>query len=718
VCSICEAGCGLVFEVEGDRVVDVRNDPDDPHSGGYCCPKGLASGELHHDPDRLRRPLIRRQGELVEASWDEAFEAAIEGLAAVVRERGPHALGFYQGNPVIHRLEAQIGGELLQHLVPTRNRYTANSMDAHPHLIANVLTFGMQLAQPVPDLNRCHTLLILGGNPLVSQGSFMIGPGVGQRLRGISARGGRVIVVDPRRSETARIADRHHSIRPGQDAYLLLALAHVLCVEGLADQAFLQRWARGHEHAQAHLAPFAPERVAPRLGGDWSAEAIRELARELAGSPAAAVYGRMGICATETGGVAAWGLLLVNALLGSLDKPGGMMFPEGPAGWVFRTSHTVGSYDRYRSPQDRPEINGEYPCHVLADQIERGAADPTAPEAILGMLVVAGNPVLSAPNGPRLEAALRKLRFLVVSDIYANETAQLADVVLPPRSSLHEPKFDPILAQLAVADTARWSEAVLPQPADEADQPGELELLRRLGVGISRRSGRATFRQAALRAASGWVTPERFAALGIRFGARGRGLLPFGRGETLATLRRRPHGLEATPLQPRLAERLIGRDRLELFPEPYVRELKRLAQRLDEGPDDELVLIGRRRLKSNNSWFNNLPSMRGGKECTLLVHPNDASRLELTAGGQARVRSRVGELVATVEISDEVMPGVISLPHGWGHTTHGGQVARGAPGVNVNQLVDETRFDPVTGNAALNGVPVQVEAWVPAESLA
>ncbi|MGE0712906.1 MAG: molybdopterin-dependent oxidoreductase [Planctomycetota bacterium] len=719
-CHLCEASCGLVLEVEGERIVSVRNDPQDPFSRGFCCPKGLAVGELHHDPDRLRRPLVRRGGELVEASWPEALEAAAEGLAGVVRRHGLDGLGVYVGNPTVHALGAALGTEVWRRVLPTRNRYSANSQDVNPHLLVNYLTFGMQLSQPVPDLERTRFLLVVGANPVVSGGSLLTAPGVGRRLKEVTARGGKVVVLDPRRSETARLASEHVFVWPDKDALLLLSLARAIVRAGRWDEAFLARWARpGWKEALPRLLePFDPERVAPRAGPGLTAGTIERLARELSEAEGAAVYARLGPCNAEHGGLAVWATTLLNAITGNLDRPGGSLFPEGPGSWLFRAGAAHGSYARYRSPQGAPELGGEYPCWVLADQIERGLADTAAREAVFGLVTFAGNPALSVPNGPRLRAALSRLEFLVSLDIYPSETARLAHVVLPARSSLCEPHFDPIAPHFATADVTRYGEPVVSPPPDA---PAEYDLITGLAREVARRAGLGLGQRLLARALPALANPRRVAGPIVRFGPRGAGLNPFGRGWTLAKLRAAPHGLPPEPLQPgRLRARIGHRDgRLDLLPGPIVADLAR-AQALLEAPPpapSELRLIGRRQLKSNNSWFHNLERLQGGQRCTLLVHPQDAAALNLDAGDAALLRSRVGELEVEVQTSEEVARGVVSLPHGWGHQEHGGRVASARPGVSINDVTDDARYDPLTGNSALNGVAVTlapVPAAVPA----
>jgi anaerobic selenocysteine-containing dehydrogenase len=707
-CHLCEASCGLSVEVTGDEITAVRNDPQDPFSRGFCCPKGLAIGALHHDPDRLRRPRVRRGGELVEVSWDEAFDAAAEGLAAVVRRHGIDALAYYVGNPVVHNLGASVGTEVWRRLIPTRNRYTANSQDVNPHLLMNLLMFGMQLSQPVPDLERTKFLLIVGANPLVSNGSLLTAPGIGRRLKALGARGGKLVVLDPRRTETARLADEHHFVRPDTDALFLLALARTIVVEGLWDRAFLARWGRpGWEALADLLEPFTPERVAPRVSPDMTPATLERLARELAAADGAAVYARMGPSVSEHGGLALWAVTLLNAITGNLDRLGGSLFPEGLGSWLFRLRDAFGSFDTYRSPQGAPELNGDYPCRILADQIERGRADPQAPEAIHALVTFAGNPVLSVPNGPRLRRAVESLEFRVAVDIYEGETARLADVILPPRSSLHEPFFDTVSAHFAVEEIARYAPALIPAPKDSFN---DYEIVTRLAGEVVRRSGGTLAQRLRARFLTAFARPERVVPLIVRFGPRGAGLNPFSRGWTLGKLKGFPHGPPTEAVEAgRLRSRIAHPDgRVNLLPQVVVEDLVRARTLLESPPpaSGDLLLIGRRHLKSNNSWMHNLSQLSGASHrCTLLVHPEDAAALDVGAG-PARLGSRVGELEVEVVLSDEMARGVVSLPHGWGHAEHRGKVASASPGVNANAITDDALYDSLTGNSALNGVPV------------
>ncbi|MHC4391338.1 MAG: molybdopterin-dependent oxidoreductase, partial [Planctomycetota bacterium] len=584
-CHLCEATCGLTLEVEGNRVVSAKGDPDDSFSRGYLCPKGAAIGKLHEDPDKLKQPMKRKpDGTFEPIGWDEAYRLAGEGLSAVVRKHGRHALAHYIGNPVVHHVGALYGSEQWREVSGSRNRYTANSQDVNPHLVANTTMFGMQFAQPVPDLSRSKLLVIMGANPLASNGSLMTAPGMGRRLRDIQKRGGRVLVIDPRRSETAAIADEHWPIRPGTDALLLLAIAQTLLAEGLTDTEYLARYTRGTGGLGGLLEPFAPEHVVVRLGGKITADAIKALARDLAARKGY-VYGRLGMCLSPFAGLTCWGLKLVNLLTGSIDREGGALFAEGLASHLFDLSFGRGSYDRYRSPQGAPEVNAEYPCHILADQIERGLADPKAPEAVFGMVTICGNPVLSAPNGPRIAAAFTKLEFMVSVDIYLSETARLADLVLPPRSSLYDPQFDPVFQQVAVESYARWSEPVFDAKEHGVTQPSEFELLTRLTHEVFSRAPRAGFKgkRKGFRAWLGTkLSVEGISDLLIRTGPRGDRFLLFSEGLNLKKLRKAEHGLPTEPLRAgRLASKIKHPDgRIDLAPAVYRADLPRLLKEL------------------------------------------------------------------------------------------------------------------------------------------
>jgi anaerobic selenocysteine-containing dehydrogenase len=729
-CHLCEATCGLALELDDDgrRVTSIRGDADDPLSRGYLCPKAHALMALHDDPDRLRGPLIRKDGALVPARWDEAFAAAVDGLTAIKARHGADGVALYLGNPSVHSLDAMLYGPVLARALGTRQRYSASSADQLPKMVTAALMFGSGLAIPVPDLDRTERLLVLGANPLASNGSLMTAPDVRGRLDALRARGGRLIVVDPRRTETAARADEHHAIRPGGDAALLLAMCHTLHAEGLVRLGAAAEHVRGFDDVLAALAPFAPERVAARVGLD--AATIRRLAREHAAAGRAACYGRIGTTCQEFGTLASWAVDLVNVLTGNLDRAGGVMFAAPlvqPGRFRRRDDARLGQ--RTSRVRGLPVMFGELPVATLADELS-AAGGPRA------LVTLAGNPVLSAPGGDRLAAAIEGLAFRVAIDPYVTATSRLADVILPPPSPLTRSHHDVALYQLAIRDVSRYSPPTLPR---DDGAPAEWEILLTLAKGLMGLAGaplaladdvvarEVLEREPAERRAAGHALdvdaaealaalaprtgPDRLLDALIRLGPRGDGFGATPGGLSLDGLAAAPHGLDLGPLQPRLPAMLRTADgKVELAPRLCLDDLPRLEAAL-AAPPPALVLIGRRHLRSNNSWMHNLPPLaKGPARCTLLVHPDDAARLGLRDGGRATVASASGAVTADVELSADLRPGVVSLPHGFGHDLPGIRlaVASARPGVNVNLVSDPAFLDGPSANAAFNGLPVTV----------
>jgi len=731
-CPLCEATCGLLLEVDGDRVVRIRGDRDDPFSRGYLCPKGPALKELHEDPDRLRRPLLREGGGHREVSWEEAFAAVERGLAPMLREHGGGAVALYLGNPNVHNLAGPFYVRPLVRALGTRQVYSASTVDQMPKHVSSGLLFGSPDAIPVPDLDRTDHLLMLGANPLESNGSLCTAPDFPGRLKALRARGGKLVVVDPRRTRTARRADEHLFVRPGGDAFLLVGLLHALFAAGRAHPGeALAAHVEGLERVEQAVAPFAPERVAPACG--VPAATIRRLAGELADAPSAAVYGRIGTHTTPFGTLASWAVDALNLLTGNLDRPGGAMFPLAaharvrprPGGRGFTTG-------RWRSRvHGHPEVRGELPAATLADEI----ATPGEGQ-VRAVITVGGNPVLSTPDAARLDAALAGLAFMVSVDPYLNETTRHADVVLPPPSPLERPHYDVAFTTLAVRNVAKFSPAVF-EPTGPSEG-GILARLARIAAGDGAAADPAAvdellvggLARAAVGAegspvadrdpaelaaqADGGSGPERILDLLLRTGPYGDGFGAREGGLSLAALAARPHGVDLGPLEPRLPGLLATPSaKIELGAEPILEDLARLERALDDArpADGALSLVGRRHLRSNNSWMHNLDGLvRGRDRCTLQVHPDDAARLGLTEGGKARVASATGQLEVAVEVTEDIMPGVVSLPHGWGHDRPGARLSVAArhAGVNSNLLTDAAPLDPLSGNATLNGIPVRV----------
>jgi anaerobic selenocysteine-containing dehydrogenase len=690
-CNLCEAICGLLVTVENGRVTDIRGDDSDPLSRGHICPKAIALRDVQEDPDRLQRPVRRTADGWVELSWPDAIELVSTTLAAVQRDHGKDAVGIYLGNPNVHSLGALTHLPAFVGLLSTRNRFSATSLDQLPHMLAARLLYGHQYLIPVPDIDRTSYLLMLGANPLASNGSIMTAPGVGRRLRAIQARGGRVVVIDPRRTETADVADEHHFIRPGTDAALLLALIHQVIADGNLRTA---EYVDGVHAVREAVAEWRPERAADVTGID--ADVIRRIARDFGTADGAACYGRIGVSTQRFGAVCHWAIQVLNVLTGNLDRPGGTMIPR-PAVDTLR-GVGPGHLGNYRSRvRGLPEFGDELPSATIADEILTPGAG-----RIRAMVTIAGNPVLSTPNGKRLDDALRTLDFLVAIDPYINETTGHADVILPPTPLFEREQYDLLFHQLAVRNTARWNEPVLPKPADARH---DWEIFRDLGRAYARKmrlwkSPRRLMVLGALR-----LTPRRIVDLGLRIG-------PYRL--SLRRLAAHPGGVDLGELQPALPERLrTGSKRIDLAPDLFLRELPRVqAVLLDRRPDGELLLVGRRHLRSNNSWMHNSARLVKGARHQLLMNPADLDARGLADGQRVRVLSAVGAVEVDVVATRDIMPGVVSLPHGFGHNRPGVRlaVATKVLGESVNDLTDPALFDELAGTAALNGVPVTVIA--------
>lgn len=734
VCPFCEATCGLAIEVEGGRVVSVRGDKADPFSRGFICPKAHGVKELHHDPDRLRGPVKRTATGWEEISWTEALDLVGERLLAIREAHGNDAIGTYTGNPVVHDLGALLYRPVLRQALATKSQFNSAAIDTLPKIVQTGLMFGrpFPMAVPVPDVDRTMHLLVIGANPMISHGSLMTMPDAPRRLRGVLARGGKIVVVDPRRTETAKLASEHHFIRPGSDAAFLLALVHTLFEEDLVALGAAEGLVEGLDTVRTLAKEFAPEAVASHCG--IAAPEIRRIARELAAAKSAACYGRLGTCVQEFGTLASWGCDLVNILTGNLDRPGGAMFttPAAPLGAVLapgkgfqvgRWTSRVGGH---------PEVEGLIPSSAMAEEILT-----PGPGQVRAMVLLMTNPLRSAANSGELERAFRSLEFLVAVDFYINETTRHAHVILPAPAAAEQCGYEIGLYLLSVRNVAKWSQPLAPL-ADGALETWQIftEIGARL-LGLAHLPRQAiddiVFRrmaEGAVATSSRWeglsvdeivakveggIGPARIVDLLLRVGPHGDG---FGRrpgGLTLAALRASEHGIDLGPLEPRLREVINTESgRIDLAPQRMVDDLERLRARLAEGRA-ELVLIGRRDMRGSNSFMHNLPALvKGRNRCTLHVSPADAARVGLESGGSARVTSRVGSLVAPVEITDDLMPGVVSLPHGWGHDAPDARlrVAREHAGVNTNALTDNQAYDRASGTAVLFGTPVTLERVV------
>ncbi|NTY61408.1 molybdopterin oxidoreductase family protein [Mycolicibacterium sphagni] len=729
ICPLCEATCGLVLTIDdNDRVSSARGDRDDVFSHGFICPKGASFAELDNDPDRLQNPLVRRDGELVETTWAEAFAAAAEGLQRVIADTGSTSVAVYLGNPNAHTIAGSLYGPVVIKSLGTRQVYSASTLDQMPKHVSCGYLYGDPVAFTVPDLDRTDYLVIIGGNPLVSNGSLATAADFPGKIKALRRRGGTLVVIDPSRTRTAELADRHLAVRPGSDAALLFAIVHVLFDEGLVDLGLLADHVTGLDRVQAAAADFPPDAVAEHCGVD--ADEIRTLAREIAAAPSAAVYGRIGTSTVEFGTLTSWLVDVVNILTGNLDRPGGVMFASSPIAGAPRPARPGRGFatGRWRSRvSGHREVLSEMPAVALAEEIETPGEGQ-----IRAMITIAGNPVLSAPDGARLADALAGVGFMVSVDPYLNETTRHADVILPPPPPSRAAHFDLALSGAVVRNNARFSPPVLPL-AD--GRPDECEILARLALIVlglgpdadpnlvddqvigstlgkevadehSPVAGRSVEELTAmLPDGRGY---ERRLDMMLRLGPFGDGFGAKPDGLTLQRLKDAPHGVDLGALVPRIPEVLrTPSGTVELDPDPILADIPRLLASLTSEPG--FLLIGRRHLRSNNSWMHNLPALSGGSNrCTLQIHPDDAARLGLDE--MAVVTGPGGKLEVPVEITDAIRPGVVSLPHGWGHTEPGTrmQVAARDPGVNVNSLNDGTLLDPLSGTAVLNALPVEV----------
>ena len=735
ICPLCEACCGLEIKVQDHKVVSIRGHEADVLSAGYICPKGVALKDLHEDPDRLRAPLIKRNGVFETATWDEAYAEIARRLPPIMAAHGRNATGIVVGNPSAHKISLLTYFGKLARALGTKNVFSASTLDQMPKQLASGLMFGHWLSIALPDISRTDYLLVLGANPLVSNGSMWTVPDFRGKAKALQARGGKLVVIDPRKTETASVADAHHFIRPNSDVFLLAAMVNTLFAEGLIKLGNVAEWVVGVDAVRQAIAPFAPETVAARCG--ISADTIRSLTRELAAAPRAAVYARIGTCTQEYGTLASWLVDVLNTLTGNLDKEGGMLFAKSAA---FATNTAgnpankpgvgkgVSTGRHHARVSGAPEVYGELPMTCLAEEIE------TAGEGqIRALFTVATNPVLSSPNGPRLAKALDTLDFMVSMDIYLNETTRHADVILPGVSPLEDFHYDVAFPQLSWRNHARYSPPVLPAAPG---QPEEWQTLLKLaaivrGLGVTTDADAlddAQFAEDAdrlfgahapgvIEATKGLRGPLRALDVALRTGPYGDGFGKHPNGLTLAKVQasNAGGGIDLGALQPRIPEMLrTPSGKVELAPPSLLQDLQRAVQDL-RGLAPDLVIIGRRDVRTNNSWMHNLPVLaKGPMRCTALVHPVDAQRLGLQDGTLANIRSAGGQVQAQVHVTQDMMPGVVSLPHGWGHDAPGAQlrVAAERPGANINALFDDHLRDPLSGNAVLGGVAISMQAVV------
>lgn len=694
-CNLCEAICGLEITHANGVVLSIQGDKNDPFSRGHICPKAVGLKDIYEDPDRLRTPLKRTPTGWESIGWTQAFDEVADRLRQIRAAHGPNAIGFYAGNPSVHNSGTFMAAPGFVKALGTRNLFSASSVDQFPHHFAAWQLFGHPLLMPVPDIDHTDFWLIIGGNPIASNGSIMTAPDVATRLRAIQQRNGKVVVIDPRRTETAQRADEHHFIRPGTDVFLLLAMTQVLFAENRVNPGRLAAFTDGIETLREVVAQFTPERVAAITGLD--APTIRRLTLEFADTKRAALYGRVGVSVQEFGGLCLWLISALNILTGHLDEPGGMLFTS-PAIDILggEKPKPYTRYDRFRSRvSHRPEFMGELPVSCLAEETLGDA-----PDRIRAMVTSCGNPVLSTPNGAQLDEALNGLEFMVSVDIFLNETTRHADYILPPATGLEVAHYDLTFHALAIRNTTRYSEPMFPK---HPDMRYDWEIFEELRLRLSGDDFDPN-------TTPELTDPATKLDLGLRYG-------PYGKSHNLSlnTLRQHPHGIDLGPLRAQLPDRLnTANRRIDIAPASFLADLDRVRRAMDAAvtTTGQLLLISRRHLRDNNSWMHNAQRLvKGRNRCTLQINPTDADPLGIQTGDVVQVRSRVGSVVLPAEVTPDIMPGVVCMPHGYGHHRPGTRlsVAQQHAGVSINDLTDETKLDELTGNAVLSGVPVWVE---------
>lgn len=736
-CNLCEAMCGIEIEHRGDEILAIRGDKDDPFSKGHICPKAVALQDLHHDPDRLRHPVKRTADGWVPISWDEALDETARRLHSTQEAHGKDSVALYFGNPTAHNHGALFTLLPFVKALRSRQRYSATSADQLPHQLATWQLFGHQALFPIPDVDRTDYFLIIGGNPLASNGSIMTVPDVKGRLKALQKRGGRVVVIDPRRTETAKVADEHHFVRPGTDVYLLLAIVQVLFEELLVAPGQLDGILDGKKDLARLVVNWKPEKVAETVG--MPADAIRKLARDIAAAPRAAIYSRVGVTTSAHSTLSAWLVYVINILTGNLDREGGVMFTK-PAFDIVALgalSGDTGSFDRYRSRvHGYPEFGGEFPVTTLADEMLTPGKGQ-----VKAFVSHAGNPVLSCPDGQKLDQALSGLDFMVSIDFYINETTRHADIILPPTGQLEHAQFDPIFQAVAVRNVVKFTPPLVPKPEGTLH---DWEILNGLTTRLNRLRARDRKTRLQIAATDRFVRKlgdRGLVDLGLRLGPYGTAgkvlddlrrdglhslpkvawkvLRGERKGLTLKKLLAEPHGIDLGPLEPMLPERLFTRDqRINLVPALYFRALQGLPAPKPVAPE-QMLMIGRRHIRSNNSWMHNSQRLVKGKgRCNAMIHPDDGKRLAVADGDDVVVSTPSGTITLPAWLCDDIMPGVISVPHGWGHDREGVLlgVARRVAGQSVNDIIGSNRVEAVTAMAQLNGIPVKVEPATAAKS--
>ncbi len=705
VCNLCEAMCGLTIELADDLSMTIRGNKDDVFSQGAFCPKSQGLKDLWQDPDRLRGPLKKVNGSFQAIAWEQAFDEISSRINELQKKYGRSSIATYAGNPNTHNFGNLILLPMFLRGIRSHNKFSATSVDQLPHMLASYLMFGHQLLLPIADVDHTRYMLMFGANPAVSNGSLLSSAGLSTRLKAIQNRSGKVVLFDPRYTETASLVTEHYFIRPGTDAFLLGALVKLIFERKMVKTGRLGSMVKGLDQLEPLFRDIDIDQVSAITG--VKREVIDQVAQDLQTFEPALCYGRMGVSTQAYGALCQWLINLINILTGNFDRKGSVLFTK-PAVDVVEFATRMGSRGSFRRRKSRvhqlPEFGGEMPVATLADEILTPGEGQ-----IKALITIAGNPVITTPNGRKLEKALDQLELQVAIDFYQNETTALADYILPPTSSLEHGHYDLIFNALASRNIARYSPAVVQPPKDSyEDWEILLELWARIGYKDSIIDRSKKFLMKKSMQALGM---ERIVDLGLRFGPYGRS------GLTLKKLKANPDGIDLGPLEPCLPQRLHTTDKkIDLCPQPMLEALEVFRndpawQKAKSDEAEDLLLIGRRNLKSNNSWMHNLPSLaRSKNQCYLIMNKDDAARRNIADGSQVQVSSRVGSIKIPVMLSERIMPGVVSIPHGWGHDRSQVKLtlAKKSPGVSLNDIMDDRQVDPFSGNAILNGQRVRV----------
>ncbi len=698
-CHLCEAICGLEIKTQGDEILSIKGDKNDPVSHGFICPKATAIADIHNDPDRLRMPHKRVGDDWVEISWDEAIDYTAQQLVDIQLRNGNDAVGFFAGNPGVHNYGNLTHGPAFRRVLKTKNHYSATSLDQLPHQLTSWAMYGHQFALPIPDVDRTELMVIMGGNPLASNGSIMTMPNAPKRLKAIQERGGKLVVIDPRRTETADIASQHLFIKPGTDAYVLMAIINTLFHESWVQESHLGDQIKGMDSVERATKEFSLELAEQKSG--VPAEQIKQLAKELAFTDRAVIYGRMGVSVQEFGALCQWAIQVINLLIGATDVVGGALLTSPAFAYVTKGAAGAGHFSRFSSRvSGLPEFSGELPAVALAEEILTPGDGQ-----IKAMITIAGNPIISSANANSMEQAFESLDFYAAFDFYINATTRHANIILPPTSPLEHDHFDIAFLRFAVHNSVRLNPVVF-EP--KAGSMHDWQIFNALGARIAELKG-VDFKPL--------PAPDQIVGYGIENDVYGASSNPE-MALTMSKVKAASHGIDLGPLIPSMNERIATADGfIDTAPEFIIKDLDRLSEKAkslgNDNPDNELLLIGRRHVRSNNSWMHNYHRLVKGKpRWQLMMHPDDLAARGIADQASVTIRSRVGEVTTTVIATDELMPGVVSLPHGWGHNKKGVKmsIATQQKGVNCNELTDEKFIDELCGNAALNGVPVTVEA--------